>query len=361
MKSVDELNKKTELFSESERYVTILFDEMKIQEDLVWDKHTGELIGFVDLGDMKLNYASVVATHILVFLVKSVVNPLSLSFILFLQGKSGNLTISISDHLAQFLIIPLDIGYVPKKINLYKRDTKNFDRENFFLDLISIDWDAMLKLENENPNQSFNDYSITLNTLVDKYMPLRKVYSITLNTLVDKYMPLRKVYSITLNILVDKYMPLRKDYSITLNILVDKYMPLRKVYSITLNTLVDKYMPLRKDYSITLNILVDKYMPLRKDDSITLNILVDKYMPLRKVYSITLNTLVDKYMPLRKVTLKEIKQQIKPWIKKEILSSIRKREKFYTTFIKAKDKVIKEEYHKKYKELRNQILNQCRQ
>ena len=152
----------------------------------------------------------------------------------FSQGKSGNLTISISGHFAQVLIIPLDIGYVPKKINLYKRDTKNFEREKFFLDLISIDWDAVLKLENENPNQSFNDYSITLNTLVDKYMPLRKV------------------------------------------------------------------------------------------------------------------------------TLKEIKQQYKPWIKKEILSSIRKREKFYKNIIKAKDKVIKEEYHKKYKALRNQILNQCR-
>ena len=52
---VDELNKKTELFSESEHYVNILFNEMKIQ--------------FVDLGDMKLNYATVLATHILVFLV----------------------------------------------------------------------------------------------------------------------------------------------------------------------------------------------------------------------------------------------------------------------------------------------------
>ena len=31
----DELNNKTELFSESEHYVTISFDEMKIQEDLV--------------------------------------------------------------------------------------------------------------------------------------------------------------------------------------------------------------------------------------------------------------------------------------------------------------------------------------
>ena len=76
---VDELNKKTEII------FRILFDEMKIQEDLVWDKHTGELIGFVDLGDMKLNYAtlknvSVLATHILVFLVKGAANPLSYSF-----------------------------------------------------------------------------------------------------------------------------------------------------------------------------------------------------------------------------------------------------------------------------------------
>ena len=52
---------------------------MKIQEDLVWGKHTGELIGFVDLDDMKLNYATVLATHI--FLVK--VNPLSYSFATF--------------------------------------------------------------------------------------------------------------------------------------------------------------------------------------------------------------------------------------------------------------------------------------
>ena len=39
---------KTEDFSEQERYVTILIDEMKIQEDLVWEKNSGELIGFID-------------------------------------------------------------------------------------------------------------------------------------------------------------------------------------------------------------------------------------------------------------------------------------------------------------------------
>ena len=46
---------------------------MKIQENLVWDKHTGDLIGFVDLGDTELNYATLrkaegIATHVLVFL-----------------------------------------------------------------------------------------------------------------------------------------------------------------------------------------------------------------------------------------------------------------------------------------------------
>ena len=30
-------------------------DEIKIQSNLVWDKHTGELIGYVDLGDTELN------------------------------------------------------------------------------------------------------------------------------------------------------------------------------------------------------------------------------------------------------------------------------------------------------------------
>ena len=31
---------------------------MKIQEDLVWDKHTGDFIGYVDLGNAELNAAT---------------------------------------------------------------------------------------------------------------------------------------------------------------------------------------------------------------------------------------------------------------------------------------------------------------
>ncbi len=85
---VSDLKKKTAAFSSVERYIVISFDEMKIQEDLVWDKNTGELIGFVDLGDADVNYATLaksqeLTSHVLVFLVKSIVNPLSYSFATF--------------------------------------------------------------------------------------------------------------------------------------------------------------------------------------------------------------------------------------------------------------------------------------
>ena len=53
---INDLTKKTAEFEHEERFVSILLDEMKIQEDLVWDKYTGELIGFVDLGDIQTNF-----------------------------------------------------------------------------------------------------------------------------------------------------------------------------------------------------------------------------------------------------------------------------------------------------------------
>ena len=59
-------------------------DEMKIQENLVWYNYTGERIGYVDLGDIELNYATLpkvneIASHVMVFLVHSIVNPFKFS------------------------------------------------------------------------------------------------------------------------------------------------------------------------------------------------------------------------------------------------------------------------------------------
>ncbi len=40
---------KVDLLPESKRYVSIAIDEMKIKEDIVYEKHTGSMIGFVNL------------------------------------------------------------------------------------------------------------------------------------------------------------------------------------------------------------------------------------------------------------------------------------------------------------------------
>ena len=67
------LKEKTTSFSGVQRYVVLAKDEKKIQSNLVFDKVSGELIGFVDLGDPLTNLANItdeaaVATHALAFL-----------------------------------------------------------------------------------------------------------------------------------------------------------------------------------------------------------------------------------------------------------------------------------------------------
>ena len=56
-------------------------DEMKIQSNLVFDKVSGELIGFIDLGDPMTNYATLqeedtIASHALAFLVRGLATDL---------------------------------------------------------------------------------------------------------------------------------------------------------------------------------------------------------------------------------------------------------------------------------------------
>lgn len=89
---IDELKGKIANFTDDEKYICILLDEMKIQENLVFDKHSGELIGYVDLGDIVLNSASfenieTIATHILVVMVRGIINPIKFSFATF--GTDG--------------------------------------------------------------------------------------------------------------------------------------------------------------------------------------------------------------------------------------------------------------------------------
>ena len=88
--------------------------------------------------------------------------------------KSGNISISISDHLPSFFVIPNNNqNHIPKKQNL--RNNKNFDRVNFFLDYFEINWDSILQANKNDVNLSMEIFMDNVNKLLDKYMPLRKI------------------------------------------------------------------------------------------------------------------------------------------------------------------------------------------
>ena len=81
VENIKHLQEKSSLLSGIQRYVVVVMDEMKIQSNLVYDKYSGDLIGFVDLGDPMTNYASlgdedVIATHVLAFLVRGMCSDL---------------------------------------------------------------------------------------------------------------------------------------------------------------------------------------------------------------------------------------------------------------------------------------------
>ena len=61
---------------------------MKLQQNIVWGKHIGKLIGYVNFGDTELNYATLPkvnenASHVMVFLVRIIVSPFKFSLVNF--------------------------------------------------------------------------------------------------------------------------------------------------------------------------------------------------------------------------------------------------------------------------------------
>ena len=63
---------------------------------------------------------------------------------------SDHLTVSISDHLPQFLVTFVFFNYSYPKSNKSERDCSKFDQENFVLDYASVDWDNMMTISNMN-------------------------------------------------------------------------------------------------------------------------------------------------------------------------------------------------------------------
>ena len=92
------------------------------------------------------------------------------------SSYSGNLLIEISDHLMQFLIIE---GFVKEKaipeINLYKRNFKHFNDDEFSRSLYQLDWENIVKIEDRDINASYSNFYRSITFLLDEFAPFYKV------------------------------------------------------------------------------------------------------------------------------------------------------------------------------------------
>ena len=114
------------------------------------------------------------------------------------QPTSGNLTIDISDHSAQLLFLNSNktYSYTNKKVKY--RDFKNFDNENFILDMLEVDWETELKLINNDVNFSFDKFLDTLNNNLDKYAPYKTLSKSKVKTLTKPWITQGIIKSITI-------------------------------------------------------------------------------------------------------------------------------------------------------------------
>ena len=88
---------------------------------------------------------------------------------------SGNIITSISDHLAQFLLFPIEKTKGSKKNEICKRNFKSLTGNELIEDLKSIDWNKALRLNQNQTNKSFKLFFHIFETLLDTYAPLKKL------------------------------------------------------------------------------------------------------------------------------------------------------------------------------------------
>ena len=85
---IEELKDLTNSYFDVQRYIVLLFDEKKIMSNLVFDKVTGEMIGYLDLGDPDINFGTLekvdeIASHALLFFIRGICTELKFSLAYF--------------------------------------------------------------------------------------------------------------------------------------------------------------------------------------------------------------------------------------------------------------------------------------
>jgi hypothetical protein len=84
--------------------------------------------------------------------------------------------ILLHNCLASFLISPNENQqYLPKKHNITKRDTKNFNKDAFLAEIKGINWDDIFEYDLADTNYSFISFYDTIEYVLDRHMPKRKI------------------------------------------------------------------------------------------------------------------------------------------------------------------------------------------
>ena len=79
---IEDLINTTSSYFDVQRYVILLFDEMKVKSNLVFDKHTGDLKGYLDLGCVEDDFSTLgkevdcLSTRALAFHLRGVITNL---------------------------------------------------------------------------------------------------------------------------------------------------------------------------------------------------------------------------------------------------------------------------------------------
>ena len=85
------------------------------------------------------------------------------------------MTTTSSDYLPHFSIIFNIFGNIPgNKSNIDERDWSKFNKENFILEHVYVDWEDLLKIDELNADKSNEKILDKMNMLLDKYVPLKK-------------------------------------------------------------------------------------------------------------------------------------------------------------------------------------------
>ena len=88
---------------------------------------------------------------------------------------SKNTISTISDHYAQFLLMKNMKIKQKETTEIYSHDFKNLNEAQFKSELCNINWKSVLEINKKDVNFSFSKFFETLNTLLQKHAPLKKL------------------------------------------------------------------------------------------------------------------------------------------------------------------------------------------